>query len=146
LWEFPGGKIESAEQPVQALKREIEEELKLNILSCRALITIHHQYKDKTVCLHVFKVLDYEGQARGMEGQTVKWVHLSHLSQYDFPAANQAIIKALSLTDKYLITGKFSDEQDFFNRLKSALDRKSTSLNSSDLVNSYAALCSKKQI
>lgn len=125
LWEFPGGKIESGEQAVQALKREIKEELTLNIVSARPLITIHHQYKDEDedrgVCLQVFKVLDFTGQAQGMEGQPVKWIALSQLSQYDFPAANQAIIKAVQLPDKYLITGKFSNESDFLNRLKAAL-------------------------
>ncbi|MDT8283120.1 MAG: NUDIX domain-containing protein, partial [Gammaproteobacteria bacterium] len=44
LWEFPGGKIEIDETPIQALTREIEEELNLRILSSRPLITIPHQY------------------------------------------------------------------------------------------------------
>jgi len=122
LWEFPGGKIELGESPLQALSREIEEELKLKLQSARALITIHHQYKDKTVCLHVYKVQNFSGQAMGMEGQEVRWVKFSQLSQYTFPKANQAIIKAVQLPDKYLITGKFSDTADFLNKLQRALD------------------------
>jgi 8-oxo-dGTP diphosphatase len=122
LWEFPGGKIEARETAIQALIREIEEELNLRILSSRPLITIPHQYQDKTVCLHVFKVLSYEGQTVGLEGQEVRWVAQSQLPSYDFPEANQAIIKALQLPDKYLITGKFDDEKDFLEKLQHALD------------------------
>ncbi len=122
LWEFPGGKIEANETPEQALTREIEEELNLKILSFRPLITIPHQYQDKTVCLHVFKVLSFEGLAAGLEGQEVKWIALSQLPLYDFPEANQAIIKALQLPDKYLITGKFQHEKDCLEKLQRALD------------------------
>ncbi|MDT8283375.1 MAG: Nudix family hydrolase, partial [Gammaproteobacteria bacterium] len=83
---------------------------------------IPHQYQDKTVYLHVFKVLSVEGMASGLEGQEIRWIAQSQLSSYDFPEANQAIIRALQLPDKYLITGKFQDEKDFLEKLKHALD------------------------
>ncbi len=121
LWEFPGGKIEQDETVEQALVREIKEELNLEILNSRPLISITHEYTDKNVCLHVNKIVSYRGEAAGMEGQTVKWVSFSELSDYDFPKANFPIIKSLQLPDKYLITGKFTDADDFIEKLKDAL-------------------------
>lgn len=127
LWEFPGGKIEAGESAEQALKREIEEELGLMIVQSRPLISIRHDYTDKQVCLHVSKVSRFAGEiadkATGPEGQRVRWVSVSELRSFDFPAANLAIIKALQLPDKYLITGKFVDEQAFSKKLNAALNQ-----------------------
>ncbi len=122
LWEFPGGKIEPNESVEQALVREIKEELGLEIKTSRPLITINHDYADKKVCLHVNRVLDYHGQAHGAEGQQLKWLSVDQLAPGDFPVANQSIIKALQLPDRYLITGKFSDEDEFLAKLAAALD------------------------
>jgi 8-oxo-dGTP diphosphatase len=122
LWEFPGGKIEPGESIEQALIREIKEELGLVIEASRPLITIDHHYHDKKVCLHVNKVTAYCGQATGVEGQEVRWLPVAQLSQYEFPAANLPIIKAVQLPDKYLITGKFIDEDDFLKKLVRAVD------------------------
>ncbi len=127
LWEFPGGKVEDNETVVQALVREVKEELDIDIKHSRPLINIRHRYHDsgqvKTVELHVFKVLAYQGEASGVEGQQVKWQAISRLSDYQFPAANFAIIKAVQLPDKYLITGKFNGIDDFVVKLKNALNK-----------------------
>lgn len=122
LWEFPGGKIEQHETVEQTLVREIREELNIDIKESRPLITIPHNYQDKSVCLHVHKVLSYRGQASGAEGQQVEWVPVDRLSSYKFPAANLSIIRAVQLPDRYLITGKFTDEEDFLRKLGNALD------------------------
>lgn len=123
LWEFPGGKVEQYETIQQALTREISEELDLDINESRPLIKVVHEYHDRRVCLHVHRVLSYTGQAKGVEGQKVKWVPADELSSYDFPLANFPIIKAVQLPDRYLITGQFIDQEDFLKKLTSALDR-----------------------
>ena len=122
LWEFPGGKVEQGETIKQALVREIREELNLEIKQSRPLITINHTYDDKAVCLHVCKVMSYQGEVTGLEGQQLKWLPVSRLCADDFPAANLPIIKAVQLPDRYLITGKFTDSDDFIYKLKNALD------------------------
>ena len=73
--------------------------------------------------MHVCKVISYQGEATGLEGQQVEWLPVSQLSDHNFPAANLPVIKALQLPDRYLITGKFTYSDDFVYKLKHALDR-----------------------
>jgi 8-oxo-dGTP diphosphatase len=94
LWEFPGGKLESGESVVHALRRELEEELAIHLESARALLTIEHDYADKAVLLDVWLVEDYSGQAVGREGQPLRWVAPAALADFSFPAANQPIVDA----------------------------------------------------
>lgn len=122
LWEFPGGKVEAGESASEALRREIHEELGLAILNQRPLITIRHHYPDKSVCLHVFLVKSYEGIATGRENQPVEWVPVDQLHKFPFPEANSPIIKTVQLPDRYMITGKFNNADDFIRRLKTALN------------------------
>lgn len=123
LWEFPGGKVELNETIEQALKREIKEELNISIKDSRPLIKINYAYEDVTVCLHVRKVEKFSGEIKSMEGQQVKWVDRSSLAEFHFPAANNGILKAIQLPDRYLITGKFIDQEDFILKLKRALKK-----------------------
>ena len=104
LWEFPGGKLEPGETVCQALVRELKEELDIKITPSRPLISIHHDYGDKKVLLDVWIVHDYKGEPRACEGQGIEWLAISDLGKKTFPAANQAIITALSLPEYYLIS------------------------------------------
>lgn len=122
LWEFPGGKLEHNETAEQALVREIKEELNLDIRSWYQLTKIEHQYSDKRVCLHVFRITSYTGTAVGLEKQAVKWVDKKDLFNYTFPEANSPIVRLLNLPDKYLITGRFSGINDFSEKLAAALN------------------------
>ena len=95
LWEFPGGKVEAEESVIEALKRELLEELGLEVIRSSPLLEIQHNYSGKYVRLDVWEVEEFQGEARGMEGQPVSWVGLEQLPNYEFPEANLKIISFL---------------------------------------------------
>ncbi|MCP8900234.1 Nudix family hydrolase [Gilvimarinus xylanilyticus] len=123
LWEFPGGKVEPNETLLQALDRELFEELDIRVVSAEPVIEIIHDYGDKTVWLDVHWVTAFTGTPRGKEGQPLRWVPVNELPQYEFPAANYPIVNALTLPDKLLITGAFNSVDDFTGRLEAALQQ-----------------------
>ena len=94
-WEFPGGKLETGEQPDQALVRELSEELNIDVRQSESLLQVQHDYPDRKVALHVFEVTDYQGEPIGREGQALKWQALNQLSKLDFLAGNQVIVEHL---------------------------------------------------
>lgn len=104
LWEFPGGKLEPKETVFAALQREMLEETGLAIETGRPLIQIEHEYSEKTVKLHTWLCQQWTGEARGLEGQEVRWVAFEDLTNFDFPDADVPIISALNLPSSYQIS------------------------------------------
>ncbi len=82
-WEFPGGKIESGETPATALKRELTEELAIDMGKARPLINLKHDYAHANVSLHSFIIYDWKGEAQGHEGQAIVWVTPDEAESYD---------------------------------------------------------------
>ena len=113
LWEFPGGKLAPYETGLEGLKRELHEELGVEILRAQPLIRIHHEYPDKHILLDVWQVHEFAGEPFGREGQAVRWVPMKDLVNYPFPAANLPILRAVMLPTEYLITGEEEDEARF---------------------------------
>ena len=104
LWEFPGGKVEDGESVRAALQRELHEELGISVGQARPLLKVSHDYPDKQVLLDVWQVDAFGGEPHGAEGQPLAWVASRQLADYAFPAANQAIVAAARLPERYLIT------------------------------------------
>ena len=94
-WEFPGGKVEAGETIQQALKRELQEEIGIDVSAAEPLLVIEHTYSDKAVKLDVWRVTGFNGTAQSLEGLENRWVQLTELDQLDFPEANLPIIEAL---------------------------------------------------
>ncbi|MBD3670521.1 MAG: Nudix family hydrolase [Gammaproteobacteria bacterium] len=123
LWEFPGGKLESEESVIDALKREIREELSITITEYHPLIRIEHDYGDRRVLLDTWRVTEFESEARGNEGQKIAWVGRDKLSDYDFPEANDALLTAARLPHHYLITPQLESEASLLKGLKRSLEQ-----------------------
>lgn len=95
LWEFPGGKLEAEETVVDCIRREIREELGIEIEVGDRLICIDHAYTHFRVTLIVHHCRHLEGQPQPLECDEVRWVSLEEIDQYPFPKANEQIIAAL---------------------------------------------------
>jgi 8-oxo-dGTP diphosphatase len=95
LWEFPGGKVEPRETVEECIKREIYEELGIDIEVGEHLITIDHTYTHLRVTLTVHHCRHLAGVPQPLECDEVRWVGLKDLDQFTFPEANVQIITAL---------------------------------------------------
>lgn len=109
LWEFPGGKLEPSERVVDALAREISEELGIEIDGAIPLIRVRHAYPDKLVDIATLEVRAWRGEAHGREGQLVRWVMPGELAGYRFPAANLPILAAALLPRVAVLVDVASD-------------------------------------
>ncbi|MEO5558545.1 MAG: Nudix family hydrolase [Dokdonella sp.] len=104
LWEFPGGKCEDGEAPVDALARELREEIGVVVESARPLIGVPHRYPGKDILLDVWQVTTYSGTPHPHEGQRLAWIEPDALDHVEMPPADRPVITALRLPDRYLIT------------------------------------------
>ena len=95
LWEFPGGKVERGETPEACLRREIKEELSIDISVKKKLMVINHSYTRFRVTLHVFHCEKLPGRIRSNACEQWQWVPLKDLKAYPFPAANVKIVESL---------------------------------------------------
>lgn len=93
FWEFPGGKLEGKESALEALRRELKEEVNIDLISAKPLTTIEFAYPDKHVLLDVWKVDEHRGLAKGLESQEIQWISPRDFHHYHFPEANQRIFK-----------------------------------------------------
>ena len=104
LWEFPGGKREAGESREQALARELDEELGIQVVDAEPLICVAHDYPDRQVLLDVWRVTRWQGELYPREGQPLVWAQLHEMTNYNFPAADVPVLLALGLPNRYLIT------------------------------------------
>ncbi len=103
-WEFPGGKLDEDESVEIALRRELHEELDINVRAAQPWMQVRHRYPDREVLLDVWRVIVWDGTPRGREGQEARWASVRELPRFDFPEADLPILRRLWLPPLYLIS------------------------------------------
>lgn len=96
-WEFPGGKIEEGEQPRDAMRRELEEELGINADVGDEVARIRHTYNGGSqVELRFFLVPKYRGELENRIFRDVRWVERAKLPDYDFLDADRELVQEIA--------------------------------------------------
>ena len=96
-WEFPGGKIEEGEQPRDALRRELDEELGIMATIGDELARIQHEYPNGgMVELRFFVVRQYQGELENRIFKDIQWARPKELPQYDFLEADFTLVNDLA--------------------------------------------------
>jgi A/G-specific adenine glycosylase len=95
LWEFPGGKQEEDESLEAACRREVKEELGIDVAIDDPFYTLSHAYSHFKITLHAFRCHVVDGTPEAREGQPFRWVGIDALDDYAFPRANRRLIEEL---------------------------------------------------
>lgn len=94
-WEFPGGKIEDGEMEEECLRREIKEELNIDITIGRALSMVEHHYPDFSIYLYPFECIIQSGIICPTEHAQVLWVECDQLPKYNWADADIPIVQEI---------------------------------------------------
>ena len=96
-WEFPGGKIEEGEQPRDALRRELEEELGIHAKIGDEIVRLQHTYPNGAMVeLRFFIVREYNGEIENRIFRDLQWSAPKDLPSYDFLEADASLVKDLA--------------------------------------------------
>lgn len=96
FWEFPGGKLAEGETAAGALRRELAEELGIEVLAMQPFMELSHDYPDRRIHLHVLLVTAWDGEPRGLEGQPLRWLAPAELAAADILPADLPVVDALA--------------------------------------------------
>ena len=96
-WEFPGGKVEPGEEPMEALRRELDEELGIDARIGEQVALVQHNYRNgNAVQLRFFAVHEYKGEIENRIFRDVQWVEPGKLPTYDFLEADLELVADLA--------------------------------------------------
>ena len=99
MWEFPGGKIDPDETHGAALRRELREELDVEVDVGDCLHRTLHAYPDRTVELHFYRCT-LKGAPRPLLGQEMRWVPRADLRSLGLPPADTELVELLTKSDR----------------------------------------------
>lgn len=97
FWEFPGGKLEAGESPLDALKRELAEELGIGVRQAVFWKSLDHEYAERgfSVRIYFFHVTEFAGEPCGAEGQNLRWVEPQEAFALGFLPADAVVLEEL---------------------------------------------------
>ena len=95
IWEFPGGKCGEGEALEDCVRREVREEIGIEVRVTGRRATITHDYAVRIVTLHPFDCHIVGGEAQALGNAEIRWLAPRELQLEDFPVANAALIKEL---------------------------------------------------
>jgi 8-oxo-dGTP diphosphatase len=95
FWEFPGGKIEADESGDAAIRRELQEELGIDVIQADCWFEHLHAYPDKTVLLELWRVTEFSGEPEGRENQVLRWVTFEEILHLPLLEGNLAILSQI---------------------------------------------------
>jgi 8-oxo-dGTP diphosphatase len=95
LWEFPGGKVKEGEEPREALRRELKEELDVEVEVGRMFDAVFHSYPEYPILLLVYRCWIEKGSLKPMGCHDLQWVNLRELEKLVMPPADDPIRKHL---------------------------------------------------
>jgi mutator protein MutT len=103
-WEFPGGKLKPGEHPSAALKRELGEELGVEVTSAAPLLAVAYRYPhaEVPVLIDCWRVGSWRGEPTGLDGQRLRWCTREELAEADILEADRAIVVALRLPQLFV--------------------------------------------
>jgi 8-oxo-dGTP diphosphatase len=94
-WEFPGGKLEEQETPEQCLRREIKEELDVDIEVGEIFKVVKQDYSDRVILLLAYECNYISGELKTIDCNDYKWVKKSEIKKYDIALADIPIVEKL---------------------------------------------------
>ena len=95
LWEFPGGKIELEESDINAIIRELKEELGINAIVEQKVMQYVHKYKNTLYDISFFEINSFNGEVKMNVHDEIKWIDLSNLKDYVFISGDLLFIDKL---------------------------------------------------
>lgn len=98
-WEFPGGKMEHGESEINSLKRELKEELNIEIEVFKRFLSTKHVYEKTAINLISYLARIASGKIQLNEHKNYKFVNKNDLYKYDFSPADLPIIEKLIKTN-----------------------------------------------
>lgn len=105
MWEFPGGKIGTDESAHAALIRELDEEIGISVVDASLFTSLDHRYPDRRVSIDFFLVTHWQGEARGCEGQALRWLRAGELENANLLPADAPVVTKLKARQKRRATG-----------------------------------------
>jgi len=95
MWEFPGGKVELGEDPRQAVRRELMEELAIKVKVERVFDVVFHRYPEREVLLIAYECLWIGGEILERDVAAYRWMHPKDFGALSFLAADLPLVQRL---------------------------------------------------